>query len=75
MTVVSVPVVEVEGKKTDRKLNPFFDLFVISHQDEKLISLRFLNTVITLESSRLQVAIKSIAEGQSGAVLAGRQSA
>ncbi len=66
MTVVPLPILEVEGKKPDK---PLFEtdlhLLVISHQDENFISLRLLNTMVTVNAKSLQSAIQSVIKERS----------
>jgi hypothetical protein len=68
---VHVPsVVEVEGQRTDmsRFRAGLFDLLIMSHKEQSLISLRFLNTTITVEAEKLQLALRSIVDtGQAAA--------
>jgi len=66
MTVVPLPILEVEGKKPERRwLNErFTDLQVISHYNENLISLRLLNTTVTVDARKLQAAIQNVIESQ-----------
>jgi len=64
MTIISVPIKEVDGLEQSNKdfFASGFSFQVCSHKDRNLVSLRFLNTTITLEASKLQSAIQSISE-------------
>jgi len=59
MSVVPIPIVELNGKKEKNFLRSS-DLCVISHPDRNLVTLQCLDTVITVDASKLQAAIQNV---------------
>jgi hypothetical protein len=59
MTVVPVPIKEVELSKT--YVNDNSVLRVCSHNDQTLVTLHFLNTSFAIEATALQAAIQRAA--------------
>ena len=73
MTLTSLPILEVEGQRTDMsRFRPgLFDLLVISHKEQSLISLRFLNTTITVDAEKLQLALRTVVDTSQAAAASG----
>jgi hypothetical protein len=66
MTVVPIPIREIDGTKTllaEHNSN----LQICSHKDQTLVTLYFLNRTLTVESGRLQAALQTITDGRSKA--------
>jgi hypothetical protein len=62
MTVVSIPVREVNGVPVSGSPLRYPSLKVCSHDDQTLLTLCFQDEVIVIEGSRLGDAIRSIAD-------------
>jgi hypothetical protein len=62
MTVVLIPVREVNGVAVSGSPLSNASLKVCSHGDQTLLTLCFQNQVIVIEASRLRDAIQSIAD-------------
>jgi hypothetical protein len=69
MTVASVPIREIDGVPASKTLlvEPNCSLLVCSHEDQTLLTLRFLSRTVTLEASRLQSAIQGVMDDRSKA--------
>jgi hypothetical protein len=65
MTIISVPIKEVDGVPSNKD---FFanglGFQVCSHEDKTLVTLRFLRQTITVEASALQAAIRDCSPSQ-----------
>jgi hypothetical protein len=67
MTIISIPVREVDGVPSSKTLLAEHNsaLQVISHKDQTLVTLRFLSRIVTVEASALQAAIQNTVKDRS----------
>jgi hypothetical protein len=67
MTVVSIPIMEVDGVRSSKTLlaeHNNSNLQICSHEDQTLVTLDFLGKAVTVEARFLQSAIQDCSPSQ-----------